>query len=74
MKQENYLLLAGTLFWVGLFVLFGGMAIAIALAERNPTAVLITVAAALACWIATWVLAYKGMDRFGKYGHRTAGY
>lgn len=63
LPENKALLVIGTLYWVGLFVLIGGYAAA-ALAE-NPSLGSGGAAAGIALWIAAVIIGMRGRDRFG---------
>ncbi len=67
MLQENKsLLLIGTLYWVGLGLLLGGIVAGISL--DNPVIQGVAVAATLATWAVGALIGVQGRDRYGKYG------
>ena len=69
MTQANYLLTAGTLFWVALLVLFAGMSFSMSVGSQAALVVTLVLTAVLV--VLTYVLALKGMDRFGRHGIRS---
>lgn len=64
LPENRALLAAGTLYWVGLFVLFAGFAAAVASENHDLAGVAVGVTAVL--WIGAVVLGTKAQDRYGK--------
>jgi hypothetical protein len=66
LRSNKSLLLIGTLYWVGLGVLVGGIVAGLSL--DNPAIQGVSVAAALATWVIGALIGVQGRDRYGKYG------
>lgn len=64
LPENRALLLAGALYWVGLFVLFIGFSAAVGTENHSLAGVSAAVAGVI--WIAAIVLGTKAQDRYGK--------
>jgi FtsH-binding integral membrane protein len=64
LRENRDLLLIGSLYWMGLFVLVNGFA-ASALTENGGIAAG-TVVVTLIVWAAAIAIGYRGRDRYGK--------
>ena len=66
LPENRSLLLIGTLYWVGLGLLLGG--IVVGLSIDNTTIQGVAIAAALATWAIGALIGVQGRDRYGKFG------
>lgn len=69
MTQSHYLLAAGSLFWLALAVLFAGVSLSMSVDSQG--ALVATMVLTMIIVVSTYLLAMKGMDRFGRYGVRS---